>query len=60
MEYATVSINVEGRPGRCWLRSLLHASAVLKGGRDVVLTAVAQNGYALHYASAELQGDRTP
>ena len=36
----------------------LHASAELKGDREIVMEAVKQNGRALEYASAELKGDR--
>ena len=29
-----------------------------KGDREIVLAAVAQNGFALYFAAAELKGDR--
>ena len=32
--------------------------AELKGDREIVMEAVKQSGWALQYASAELQGDR--
>ena len=37
--------------------SAYYASAELKADREVVLAAVQRNGFALRYASAELQDD---
>ena len=36
----------------------LYAAAELRGDREIVLAAVAQDGNALWYAEAELKGDR--
>jgi hypothetical protein len=36
---------------------LVHASDELRNDREVVLTAIKQNGLALKYASKELQAD---
>ena len=38
--------------------ALYHAASQLRGDREIVLAAVAQNGHALQYAAAELRGDR--
>jgi len=37
---------------------LVHASDELKGDREVVLAAVAQDPYMLRHASAKAKGDR--
>ena len=37
--------------------ALEHAEWELRGDRDVVLAAVAQNGLALRYAHSDLQAD---
>ena len=38
-------------------RALQHASAELRGDRDVVLAAAQQDRHALQHASKELRGD---
>eukprot|EP01051_Picozoa_sp_SAG22_P027103 SAG22_NODE_8906_length_622_cov_1.179732_1_plen_76_part_10 len=38
--------------------ALQHASAGLRGDRELVLAAVARDGNALQYVSAGLRGDR--
>jgi hypothetical protein len=58
-EEVLVAVARNGQAGLGWAKlALRHASAELKGDREVVLAAVAKSGEALYYASAELKGDR--
>ena len=37
---------------------LQHASLTLRGDRDIIMAAVAQNGCALRFATDDLRGDQ--